>query len=343
MEVTKDIAAAGAEVLPTMSVIVPSHNRANTLRRVVDPLLSDPATTELIVVIDGSSDASADLLGRMASHEPRLTGVAIDHGGKQMACEEGLRRASGEVVLLIDDDVVALEGMVTRHAHHHIGRDDLVVVGYMPTLLPPRRGAGDSPTFLYALEYERHCARLDTHPEAVLRELWGGNVSLHSAACRQVGWSSAEFPGLYHEDQDFGLRCLKAGMVGVFDRQIAAHHLHRRSIDAFLGDARSQGAGLWLVHHLHQDLLGELDMATFATGIPRPARWALRRAQDRSMARALLGPLTRAAKLGGHLGVFSAEEGALRLARRFEQQSGALAVANERTSTQRMARHELVA
>ena len=53
--------------MPTISVIIPTYNRVESLRRVLDALKGQvditPSEWELVVVDDGSSDATQELLG----------------------------------------------------------------------------------------------------------------------------------------------------------------------------------------------------------------------------------------------------------------------------------------
>lgn len=308
------------------------------LEQVLRPLLDDPAAIQVVVVVDGSRDGSIELLDGIAESDPRLEPMFVEHRGKPAACEAALARALGEVVLLLDDDVMALPGLVSGHARHHARAKGLVVMGYMPVALPARRRAGDSPTFLYAAEYEAHCAQLERHPDRVLSGLWGGNISLRRDDYTTVGPSSPRFPDLYHEDQDLGLRCLRAGLTGVFDRSLAARHLHHRTIEAFLRDCRSHGAGRWLVHELHGDLLGRLDPTIFEEGLPRPARWLVRACRHPRVAAAATSLCTGTARAGGALEVFGVEMAAIRLARRFQQQVGASLLAGRRVTAEEMSR-----
>ncbi len=330
--------ASTGRPLPTVSVIVPTYRRPAMLPAVLGPLLDDPATTELIGVVDGGGEASMEVLRRMAGEDPRVVPVAIEHGGQHAACDAGVARARGDVVLLVDDDVIADPGMVTGHARHHQQRPHLVVVGYMPLELPARRGPGDGPAVLYAGEYEGLCRDVEADPDLLLRSLWFGNVSMRRDDCLAVGLLSPEFPAIYHQDQDFGIRCLRAGMTGVFDRSLSSRHIHHRSIEQFLRDSRSQGAGQWLLHQVHADLLGPFRLDRYEAGVPAPARWALRRARRPSRSERRARTMALAARAAGAARVFPVETAALKLARRFEQQAGALAAERDRSAIDRLSR-----
>ena len=310
--------------LPSVTAVVATYNRKSNLPLVLAALLDDPATSEIVVVVDGCRDGSYELLEGLAAREPRLKPVFIENRGPNGAHQAGVEVASGEVVLLLADDVIACQNLVTGHARQHARRAGLVVVGYMPTLLPPVRRAGGFATYLYAEEYERCCVGYERDPSTILRNLWGGNVSLRRRDCALVPIYTESFKERYHEDQEWGIRCLKAGLTGVFDRSLRAKHLHSRPLDAFLADCRREGAGRVLLYTLHADLLGPLDRDAFAADLPVPAQWMVQGCRG-SRVHAAVAPVLHAfIRLAGVTQQYGLEESAARLARRIEQQSGAL-------------------
>jgi glycosyltransferase involved in cell wall biosynthesis len=310
--------------LPTVSVVMPTYRRPNVLPLVLAPLLADPAANEIVVVVDGSRDGSHELLVDLAARDPRLKPHVIENRGKEGARQAGVERATGDVVLLLDDDVLAAPGLVGGHARHHAERGGLVVLGYMPVKLPERRTAGCGATFLYAGEYETRSREYEADRGLVLRKLWGGNMSLRRADALRVGFRSAGYTAGYHQDREFGLRCLAAGLEGRFDRALAAVHLHERSVDAFVRDARAQGRGLRQLHELHRAELGSLDERRFVAGLPRPLRAWVNAARRPRVSTASSRLLRAFAAVLGRARAFGMEAQTLRLLRRVEQQAGAL-------------------
>ena len=310
--------------LPTVSVVLATYRRRDNLRRVLAPLLADPATTELIVVVDGCRDGSLELLEELARTEPRLKPVFIENRGPSGAIHEGTLAATGEVVLVLADDVVASARLVTGHARHHADRRGIVVQGYTPTPTPHPRRAGQFATFLYSREYERCCREFERDPSTILRALWGMNASLRRDDCRRVPILSPAFPERYHEDREFGIRCLEGGLEGVFDRTLTATHVHARTLHQFLADARRAGAGAAAVQRLHPDVVGPFDVQGFAEGLPAGGR-ALVRATRHGWVRAGCLALLRALiATAGRARLFGVETAAAKVARRIELTHGAL-------------------
>jgi hypothetical protein len=315
---------AVVEALPSVSVIVATYNRRENLPMVVESLLADPATTELLIVVDGCRDGSLELLEDRALSEPRLKPLFIENRGLAGAQQVGVEHAAGEVVLLLDDDVIATPGLVTGHARRHTQEDGLVVVGYMPIRDCEARGHNRSASYLYSREYDRACEAYERAPDQVLRALWGGNVSLRRSDCLRLSVVNDAFGEQYHMDWEFGLRCFKAGLQGVFSRALLAEHAHVRSFDGVLRDARNQGAGKVVVHRLHGDVVGSLDPSLFEASLPAPARWTVRLSR-RPVARWLVVALLVAlAHLAARLRIFPIELRTMQLLRRIEMQRGAL-------------------
>ena len=309
---------------PSLSVVVPTRGRRPLLPGVLAPLLADEQVGQVVVVVDGSDDGSFEWLCRMAGSDHRLVPLKReDRGGAQVARAHGLEHASGDVVLFLDDDVVASPGLAGRHLVHHLAGTRLVVVGYMPVETRAPRRPGEFASYLYGDEYEGRCRAYETDPGSILRTLWWGNVSMRVDDARSVGLVAPGFESLYHEDQDFGLRCAEAGLQGVFDRNLGARHLHARRLDGFVRDARSQGMGRVLVHERHPELMGPIDPAAFESALPRPAALLVRASGRGWVAKASSALLAGATRSLGLLGRYGAETDAARLLRRVNQRYGA--------------------
>lgn len=98
------MATPTTDVAPSVSVIVPTHNRAALLARALDSVLAQThRPLEVIVVDDGSDDGTAVLLAR---RYPQLRYCYQPNGGVSSARNRGIRAASGDWVALLDSDDV---------------------------------------------------------------------------------------------------------------------------------------------------------------------------------------------------------------------------------------------
>jgi len=93
---------------PKLSIILPTYNRAASLRRAIDALGrqdADPRAVEWIVVDNNSRDDTAAFLSSL--DDPRVRVVHEPRQGLSYARNAGLRMARGEYVAFVDDDVEA--------------------------------------------------------------------------------------------------------------------------------------------------------------------------------------------------------------------------------------------
>jgi hypothetical protein len=100
---TRPTGAGGPE--PLVSVIVPAFDAAGTLARTLRSVAAqDYRNLEILIVDDGSTDATAEVAERFCSVEPRARLLSKPNGGVASARNHALAEAVGEFVAPIDAD-----------------------------------------------------------------------------------------------------------------------------------------------------------------------------------------------------------------------------------------------
>ena len=98
-------------VVEPVTVIVPAHNEAAGIEAAVRSLVASTHPVQVIVVDDGSTDDTAELVAALG-----LPGVRVlrqRNGGKSVALNTGLAAADTELVVMVDGDTVVEPGTIT--------------------------------------------------------------------------------------------------------------------------------------------------------------------------------------------------------------------------------------
>lgn len=91
--------------MPVITVIVPVYNSERYLSKCIESILAQTYPDfELILINDGSSDASLDICSEHAKKDSRIIIIDKANGGVSSARNEGIRNASGEWITFIDSD-----------------------------------------------------------------------------------------------------------------------------------------------------------------------------------------------------------------------------------------------
>jgi glycosyltransferase involved in cell wall biosynthesis len=126
----KDVIAARKDPLKKISIIVPARNEERNIREALQSMLQqDYSNLEFIIVNDRSTDNTGATLEQMQKEHPRLQVHTINdlpRGwlGKNHALQYGAERATGEILLFTDADIVMRPDTVSRSASylrdHHL-------------------------------------------------------------------------------------------------------------------------------------------------------------------------------------------------------------------------------
>ncbi|GJF35182.1 bi-functional transferase/deacetylase [Kitasatospora sp. NE20-6] len=113
----------GLPVTAPVSVIVPAYNESAGIEAAVRSLVASDHPVEVIVVDDGSTDGTADLVASLRL--PRVRVIRQANAGKPAALNNGLAHARGELVVMVDGDTVlepdAVRMIVQPFADRRVG------------------------------------------------------------------------------------------------------------------------------------------------------------------------------------------------------------------------------
>jgi GT2 family glycosyltransferase len=114
--------------MSTMTIVIPTFQRPELLGQVLRALEEQEGRFEVIVVCDGEDSATRSLAAQWQSPFPLDWIFSPKNRGQAYARNLGAQRASGEVIVFLDDDTVPAPGWMAAHARYQHG-SDIVVLG----------------------------------------------------------------------------------------------------------------------------------------------------------------------------------------------------------------------
>lgn len=187
---------------------------------------------EAIVVVDGSQDGTADALGAITLPFPFRV-IVQPNGGAASARNRGAQAASGDILLFLDDDMMADPAMVEQHARSHRDGAD-AVLGDIP--LDPASPPSLLSRCVGEWAADRRRRLIDTG-ELTLFDLLTGQLSIRRSVFETIGGFDGTFTqggSFGNEDLDIGVRLLERFEV-VFNaaaishqRYVVSHRAHLR-------------------------------------------------------------------------------------------------------------------
>jgi glycosyltransferase involved in cell wall biosynthesis len=191
---------------PLVSVILPTYNRAWILGEAIESVLAqDYPRMELIVVDDGSTDDTPDLL---AAYGDRLRCICQDNSGVSAARNAGIRTARGDLIALLDSDDTWLPGKLTAQVAYFNDHPEALICQTEEIWI--RNGVRVNPGKRHRKEagmiFERSLALCLVSPSAVM---------LRKSLLNEVGLFDEDLPAC--EDYDLWLRIAPKHPVHLID------------------------------------------------------------------------------------------------------------------------------
>ncbi|MFJ6199266.1 glycosyltransferase family 2 protein [Micromonospora sp. NPDC092111] len=231
-----------------VSVVIPSYNSGPQLRACLatlnrqHPVAGHPV--EVVVVDDGSHDGTGALVQDLGGR-PDLNFDLQYHylprtaeSGRAAARNHGIRAATGEIVVLVDADVLLPPGALAAHLDYHRRRPDLVVTGPRGFFTEVEIGP-DGPVDADAWAELVPAAGADLRDQVLaalsdnlnnLATAWhltfSCNVSVRREHLLTVGGFDDSFTGWGLEDSELGYRLHRLGLAFAYNRDAVVYHQH---------------------------------------------------------------------------------------------------------------------
>ena len=246
-----------------ISVVIPTLGRRDSVLRVLAALaLQDipPEEFEVVVSVDGPDNGTVKAVESFQAPFA-LHVVTGPRRGRAGACNAAIERTTGEVVVILDDDMEPAPGCLRRHRSHHTGDAKVCVMGGVPI-----RAGGGSPsaTRYMSWKFDRHLAKLaQPGHEFALRDFYSGNASLRRDVLVGAGCYDEAYTMYGNEDLELSLRLRAAGVRLVYDGDALAYQHYEKDLRGLVRDTVEKGKTAVLFARSHPDAFDQLQLARY--------------------------------------------------------------------------------
>lgn len=184
--------------VPRVSVVMPVHNGATYLEEAIESILRQTFTNlETLVVDDGSTDATPEILRTLAASDPRLSVFTQDHRGITHSRNRGIASARGEYLAAHDADDLSLPDRLEKQVSFLDAHPEVAMVGSVAQWIDQL--GNPIPSMGYPTEHEEIVQKLPLQSCFV-----HGSVLFRHSCLLAAGAYREEFP--LAEDVDLFLR-----------------------------------------------------------------------------------------------------------------------------------------
>lgn len=221
-----------------ISVVVPTFNRKNTVRRCLETLFAqslDASRFEIIVVVDGSTDGTAEALNALRP-SCRFRVVEQENRGLAGARNSGYCAAETGLVLFLDDDMLCDQNLLARHLQAHHGVERSIAFGALFL-------SDDSPPGLAAECFHREIGAFHLGQKRNLGLTWQltdcvfSNASLSRDLLAEVGGFDEGFR--MREDLELAVRLLGMGIPSQYLADAIAYQYYDKCAADLIRDAEA--------------------------------------------------------------------------------------------------------
>lgn len=200
-----------------VSIIVPVHNRGGMLREAVGSALAQTyRPIEIIIVDDGSTDDTPQVIAALAAEHPEVRSTRRENGGPGLARETGRQLAEGEFIQYLDSDDLLMPHKLELQVAALRG-DERAGVAYGITRYRDAAGKEILCTWKPANQVQRHM-----FPSFLVARWWETSTPLYRRVLTDAAgpWTDLRL----EEDWEYDARVAALGSELTYVPEVVAEH-----------------------------------------------------------------------------------------------------------------------
>lgn len=238
-----------------ISVIIPTFNRVDILRRTLNLLTVQTFTDfEVIVVDDGSTDSTARFL---LEFQKKVDFVfqffSQKNSGQAIARNVALQKISGDIVIFLGDDTLPKNNLLEVHQnfHQNFPAQNFACLGLVRWHSEIRVSKFMKWLDKSGAQFKFH--NLQKNSETDFWRFYTSNLSLKKSFLGYENFSE-KFSGWGFEDAEFGFRLSKKGMKLLFEPDAVVEHFHEISSKSLKKRQFEAGINLVQFQKMHPEI-----------------------------------------------------------------------------------------
>jgi len=211
---------------PKVSIILPARNEEEYIEKCLDSLISqDYENYEIIVIDDSSEDSTGKIISEYAKNHPKVIPVSArpkPEGwmGKNWACMEGYKKATGELLLFTDADTKHAKNVITL-AVTHLNSFNLDALSAIPKMLTFDFWTNITLPMISTFLHTRFSALNVNNPKKKTGYFFGSFFILKKKTYQEIGMHE----GVKHEIIEDGALGKKVKELGYKMKMVRGEHL----------------------------------------------------------------------------------------------------------------------
>ncbi|MGB8657587.1 MAG: glycosyltransferase [Candidatus Zixiibacteriota bacterium] len=209
-----------------VSIIIPTYNREEILPQTVDLILQNNYPDSELIIIHQKPSLSEQFTEFLKRTGSRIRYFTVEWNSVPRACNFGVENSRGEIILMLDDDIIPDGALVSAHLRNYADPKIGAVAGKIeiphPVRFPEHVGriGGLGP---------KHETFVSTQRQYV-ETGGGGNMSFPRELFRRLGGFDVNYIKNAHRfESDFCFRLRKLGYLIVYDPEAEVKHLEFKS------------------------------------------------------------------------------------------------------------------